>query len=333
MSSLINGLDKRQKEAVLHDEGPLLVLAGAGSGKTRVLTSRIARLVTERKCRASEILAVTFTNKAAREMQERIAKLTSKDLAQLMTVSTFHSFGVKVLREHGPLVGLSKKFTILDDNDRTSTLKTILRNGGRSLAKEDHSEFANIISLAKNGSMEPETFERSNPEDRKASRVYKEYYLALRKRQAVDFDDLLLLPLKIFKEYPRVLKEYRKRYKFISIDEFQDTNTVQMQMAKLLLPCQKIILWCVGDDDQGIYSWRGAEISNILNFSRSFKGAKTVILNRNYRSTEEIVNGAYGVIEKNLERKSKSVKAASGPGHPIITLKADDEIDESRRSS
>lgn len=327
MNSLTKGLDKNQKKAVLHNSGPILVLAGAGSGKTRVLTHRIARLVKEKHCKPSEILALTFTNKAAREMQKRIGSLTSKQAAKAMTVSTFHSFGVKILREHGDKLGLKKGFTILNDNERTSTLKSITRSHTASNSKTKHSDFGTIISLAKNASISQKEYKKQNPDKRKENRIYKAYHATLLKRQAVDFDDLLLLPLQLFRNHPEVLEEYRRKYQFISLDEFQDTNTVQMRLTKLLV-APKNNLMVVGDDDQGIYSWRGAEIENIIYFNTNFKNCVTVILDKNYRSTPEIVGGAYGVIAKNQKRKLKEITAVAPHGNPILTYKADDEIDE-----
>ncbi len=324
MKSLTATLDPNQKKAVLHTKGPLLILAGAGSGKTRVLTFRIARLIKEKHCKAENILAVTFTNKAAKEMRERIAKLTSKKAAQAMTVSTFHSFGARVLRTHGKHIGVSSGFSILSDSERISTLKSIMRTTSTALLKENPNEFGTQISLAKNDSLSPEEFEKQNPDDRKTQRVYANYKAFLKQRQSLDFDDLLLMPLQLFKKHPKVLALYRKKYKFLSIDEFQDTNTVQMQLCNLLAKPHNNIM-VVGDDDQGIYSWRGAKIDNILRFSSKFKGCKTVILDRNYRSVPEIVLGAAGVIARNEVRKLKNIKAVVRSSSPIQTFQADDE--------
>ncbi|MDR0307347.1 MAG: UvrD-helicase domain-containing protein [Chitinispirillales bacterium] len=328
MSKYIQGLNASQKEAVLHNEGPLLVLAGAGSGKTRVLTSRIARLVGEKRCKPEEILAVTFTNKAAREMQERVSQATSKAAAEKMTLCTFHSLGVKILREHGKILGLAKSFTIIDEHERGAVLKGIMRGEGvRGLKSEDPDEFGQRISLAKNASLNPDEYYKDNPEERKLFRVYNSYNKILLKRQTVDFDDLLLMPLQILNSSPSVLAEYRKRYRFISIDEFQDTNAVQMKLASLLCaPANNIMV--VGDDDQGIYSWRGAQIENIISFSSGYKGCKTVVLDKNYRSTSQILNGALAVVSKNRVRKNKEITAAAGEGDPIFHYKGDDEVDE-----
>jgi len=320
-------LDDRQADAVLHTHGPLLVLAGAGSGKTRVLTHRIARLVGEKHCEASEILALTFTNKAAKEMRKRVAGQTSKTEANQMTICTFHSLGVKILREFGQYLKLSANFTILSDNERLSTLKMIMRSSGKTVAQEDPDVFGTAISLAKNGNLSPDAYGDMNPDQRKVVKVYSAYQKMLMKRQSVDFDDLLLLPIKLFTEHPRALEKFRSKYKFISVDEFQDTNTVQMKLTRMIVhPHYNLMV--VGDDDQGIYSWRGAEIENIINFPRHFKGTKTVILNKNYRSTEQIVNGANGVVARNSKRKVKDIISFAGKGEPIVTYKAENELKE-----
>ena len=214
MPDFTKGLNESQKKAVLHDKNPVLVLAGAGSGKTRVLTMRIARLVHEKKCRPEEILAVTFTNKAAREMKERVAELTSKKTADDMTLSTFHSLGVRILREDGEAIGLKRNFTIIDEHEKISTLKGIMRAAGvRGLKDQDPEDFAYKISMAKNSSIDPGKYKEENPDERKISRVYSSYSSVLLKRQTVDFDDLLLLPLQIFNKYPDILAKYQKRFR------------------------------------------------------------------------------------------------------------------------
>ncbi len=328
MSPFTRGLNESQKRAVCHNEGPLLVLAGAGSGKTRVLTMRIARLVHEKRCAPEEILAVTFTNKAAREMKERVAALTSEKIADRMTLCTFHSLGVRILREDGDAIGLAKSFSIIDEHEKISTLKGIMRaNGVRGLKSEDPIEFATRISLAKNGSLDAQEFKKGNPEEGKVARVFSSYSSVMLKRNTVDFDDLLLLPLKIFSGHPGILEKYRQRFAFISIDEFQDTNSVQMKLAALLTHPRNNLM-VVGDDDQGIYSWRGADINNIIGFPSSFKECTTVILDKNYRSTRQILEGAHAVVSRNRVRKIKHIDAVAGTGDPIMHYKADDETDE-----
>lgn len=326
-SSLLAGLNASQKKAVLHNEGPLLVLAGAGSGKTRVLTSRVARLVREKVCRPSNILAVTFTNKAAREMRERLTTLVSARATSAMTVSTFHSFGARVLREHGDVVGLRRSYTILDEHERMSSLRALVRNSSASNEKSQHAEIANRISLLKNASRDPEDLD--DEDGIRTAKVYKAYEASLRKRQSVDFDDLLLLPLKIFQQHPDILKEYQKKYTYVCIDEYQDTNGVQMKLARLLAAPQNNIM-VVGDDDQSIYAWRGADSANVLSFGRTFKGCTTVVLNKNYRSTRQIVDGAMAVVAKNKKRKVKEVKSAAGDGAPIEHYRGEDEVDEAQ---
>lgn len=328
MSDFTSGLNESQKKAVLHNDGPLLVLAGAGSGKTRVLTMRIARLVNEKRCKPEQILAVTFTNKAAREMKDRVASQTSQKIADAMTLSTFHSLGVKILREDGEKIGFHSAFSIIDEHEKIATLKSIMRAAGvRGLKDQDPEEFASKISFAKNSSLDPQQFNGENPDERKLSRVYSSYSTILQKRQTVDFDDLLLLPLQLFIKYPEVLAKYQNRYRYISIDEFQDTNAVQMKLAALLThPLNNIMV--VGDDDQGIYSWRGAEIENILSFPSKFRNCTTVILDQNYRSTHQILAGAHAVVARNRIRKHKHITAVRGEGDPIMHYKGDDEEDE-----
>jgi DNA helicase II / ATP-dependent DNA helicase PcrA len=327
MSSYLSGLNPSQKKAVMHTNGPLLVLAGAGSGKTRVLAVRIARLVKEKICPPSGILAVTFTNKASREMKDRIAKLTSPKAADAMTVCTFHSLGVRILREDGERLGLRGHFSILGDHERVSTIKSVLRTTGRAAKDEDHEQLAVAISLAKNGGLDIDAQEHEETLGIKGKKVFKAYTSMMLKRQAVDFDDLLLLPLRLLEQHPDVLEKYRKRFRFVSIDEFQDTNAVQMRLAQLLAAPKNNIM-AVGDDDQGIYSWRGAVLENILSYPQRFEGCTTVILDQNYRSTRQILEGAHAVVSKNRMRTPKKLVAVVGDGEPIMHYKADDEEEE-----
>ncbi len=328
MSEFTQGLNESQKKAVCHNEGPILVLAGAGSGKTRVLTMRIARLVKQRRSRPDEILAVTFTNKAAKEMKERVAEATSPSAAEKMTLSTFHSLGVKILREHGDAIGLGKSFSIIDEHEKISTLKSIMRaTGVRGLKSEDPMDFATRISLAKNGSYDAKSFKDAEPEERKVGRVFTAYSSIMFKRRCVDFDDLLLLPLQLLTRFPHILAEYQQRFKYISIDEFQDTNTVQMKLATMLAAPRNNLM-VVGDDDQGIYSWRGADVRNIISFGSTFKNCITVILDKNYRSSRQILEGAHAVVARNRIRKVKQITAVAGDGDPIMHYKGDDEEDE-----
>ena len=327
MPSFIQGLNASQTQAVNHTNGPLLVLAGAGSGKTRVLTNRIGRLVQEKKCKSSQILAVTFTNKAATEMQERIARLVSTKAAKTMTISTFHSLGARILREDGAAMGVHKNFTILDDHQRLAMVKEVIRSAGGKSLKDKHEEIGSAISLAKNASLEEAGVNKDELITARFPRIYKAYRSMTIKRQTIDFDDLLLLPLRLLEQHPDILGKYREKYSFLSIDEFQDTNTVQLKLA-LLLSAPKNNIMAVGDDDQGIYSWRGADINNILSFPQHFPGCKRIVLDTNYRSTRNILDGAMAVVSHNRKRTIKQIVAAQGDGAPITLYKADDEEEE-----
>jgi DNA helicase II / ATP-dependent DNA helicase PcrA len=327
MPSYTQGLNESQKQAVLHTNGPLLVLAGAGSGKTRVLTNRIARLVHEKKCKSSQILAVTFTNKAAMEMQQRMARLVSAKAAKTMTIATFHSLGARILREDGQHVGVHKNFTILDDHQRLAIVKEILRSSGGKSLQEKHEEIGVAISLAKNSSLEENNPSQDEAVTQRFPKIYKAYRAVSLKRQTIDFDDLLLLPLRLFERRPDILEKYREQYSFFSIDEFQDTNTVQLKLA-LLLSAPKNNIMAVGDDDQGIYSWRGADINNILSFPVHFPGCTKIVLDTNYRSTRNILEGAMAVVSHNRKRTLKHITAAAGDGEAITLFKADDEEEE-----
>jgi len=327
MSKFLQGLNPSQQKVVSHNKGPLLVLAGAGSGKTRVLTSRIARLVYDKMCKPSQILAVTFTNKASAEMQERIAKMATRPAAKAMTVCTFHSLGAKILREHGSAIGISKSFTILDDHQRNAMIKEVVRNAGSVKLVEKHEEFGWAISMAKNTSADPDQFELDHPQTPRFKRIFEAYRLQSIKRQTIDFDDLLLLPLQLFEGHADILQKFRDRYSFISIDEFQDTNSVQLKIARLIASPHNNIM-AVGDDDQGIYSWRGADIENIISFPSFFPDTTTIVLDTNYRSTRPIVEAALAVVGRNRKRTIKKINAAAGEGDLITLYKGEDELGE-----
>jgi DNA helicase II / ATP-dependent DNA helicase PcrA len=327
MSQFLRGLNKSQQQAVLHNHGPLLVLAGAGSGKTRVLTNRIARLVHERICKPSQILAVTFTNKAALEMQERVRAMVSAQAAKAMTLATFHSLGARILRESGEAIGIHRNFTILDDHQRQAIIKEVVRSAGGVKLVDKHDEIGAAISLAKNTSLDVEAYERKHADTPRFKRIYEAYRSRSLKCQTIDFDDLLLLPLSLLEQHADVLETYRNRFIFISIDEFQDTNSVQLKLARLLAAPGNNIM-AVGDDDQGIYSWRGADIDNILSFGVHFPGCVKAVLDTNYRSTTTILRAALAVVETNRKRTPKSISAVGGTGEPIIVYKADDETEE-----
>ena len=329
MADYLTGLNDSQKNAVQHTEGPLLVLAGAGSGKTRVLTNRIARLVTLKKCKPSEILALTFTNKAAEEMRQRLGENVGKKPAAAMTVSTFHSFGVKILRESGSALGLPKNFGIIAEYDRLALLKTLMRGCGKSAQEKDPDYYGAAISRAKNAALDPFDHLIQTQADRAVMKIYKGYEAMLKQRHQLDFDDLLLTPVRLFNNHPAVLEEFRSKYSFISIDEFQDTNPVQLQLA-LMLAAPRNNIMVVGDDDQGIYSWRGATIDNIILFGSNFPTCTTVILNKNYRSTRTILSAAMAVVERNHRRTAKDITTAAGDGALLCHYKADDEEDEAQ---
>jgi superfamily I DNA/RNA helicase len=327
MSKFLAGLNTSQQKAVSHDKGPLLVLAGAGSGKTRVLANRVARLVHEKVCAPSRILAITFTNKASLEMQERISKMAGARMAAAMTICTFHSLGARILREHGEAIGIRKSFSIMDDHQRNAAIKEIVRSAGSVKLVEKHEEIGRSISFLKNTSLDPEKYEQDNPQTPRFKRIFDAYRQHSIKRQAVDFDDLLLLPMQLFEQHADILDIYRKRFGFISVDEFQDTNSVQLKLCRLLAaPANNIM--AVGDDDQGIYSWRGADIENILSFKTHFPKCTTVVLDVNYRSTTPILEAALAVVGKNRKRTIKNITAAAGDGEPITVYKADDETEE-----
>ncbi|HZJ01890.1 MAG TPA: UvrD-helicase domain-containing protein, partial [Gemmatimonadaceae bacterium] len=275
-------LNPAQREAVLHFEGPLLVIAGAGSGKTRVLTTRIARLIKHHGVDPSRILAVTFTNKAAGEMRDRIAKLVDSDLKG-MWCGTFHAIGARMLRSHAACVGRTPSFTIYDEDDTLGVVKRIMERVGISPKQWTPRSIASLISDARNALVPPAEYEAValDPLSRAAASVYKELEGALRAANAVTFDDLLVLPVQVLRENPDVLDKYSGKFQFILVDEYQDTNRAQFQFIKLLGKGHGNVS-VVGDDDQSIYGWRGADIRNILDFEKEFTSAKIVRLEENY---------------------------------------------------
>ena len=320
-------LNNKQLEAVNHKEGPCLVLAGAGSGKTRVLTNRIVKLI-EDGIRPQNILAITFTNKAAREMRERV-KNSIGDIADTIFIGTFHSFGLKVLRESGSVIGYDKNITILDRDDTTSLVKRFLKELNYDTEKYPVKYILNKISFAKNEGLTPENFEQfaKIDMDKAACAVYKKYEEALKRSNSVDFDDLLILPLKIFKTSDEVLDHYQEHYQYILVDEYQDTNMVQYDLCKTLSEKYRN-LFVVGDMDQSIYSFRFANYKNVLNFERDYKDAKTIVLDENYRSTNNILKAANEVIKNNTERKEKNLYSNNGDGDLVKYIRCETEIDE-----
>ncbi len=317
----LDGLNDKQLEAVLHIDGPCLVLAGAGSGKTRVLTTRIARLI-DCGIPSYNILAITFTNKAAKEMKERLEVLVPGNYS---FVGTFHSLGVRILRENAGVLGYDKNYSIIDSDDALSIVKKIMK-GMSYIPKDITPSFVrNKISNIKNDMLSDDDIDKyySSGNDNFVKEVYYEYQSILRKNNSVDFDDLLLLPVKMFMEHKDILESYQDRFKYILIDEYQDTNEVQYKFSKLLARKYKNI-FIVGDPDQSIYMFRGANFRNILNFEKDYKDSKVISLEENYRSTNNILEAANSVIRNNKERKDKNLWSSKGEGPKIKYLRAYD---------
>ena len=313
----LEGLNPEQKLAIETLDGPVLVLAGAGTGKTRVLTTRIAHILAGGRAYPSQILAVTFTNKAAREMKERIGGYVGDAIEGMPWLGTFHSIGVRILRKHHELVGLKSGFTILDTDDQIRLLKQVIEAENIDKDRWPARQLAGLIDDWKNRGLTPqkvpqgEAFAFANGQ---GAKIYAAYQARLKELNAVDFGDLLLEGLRLFQEHPDVLAEYHRKFRFILVDEYQDTNVVQYLWLRLLAQGSPN-LCCVGDDDQSIYGWRGADVDNILRFDADFPGAKVIRLERNYRSTGHILAAASGLIAHNKGRLGK-------------TLFTDDEIGE-----
>lgn len=326
----IDSLNSAQREAVLTTEGPLLVLAGAGSGKTRVLTFRIAHMLGDLGVKPWQVLAITFTNKAAAEMRERLAALIPSG-TRGMWVCTFHAMCVRMLREDADLLGYTGQFTIYDDGDSKRMVRDIMQALGIEQKQFPINMIRSKISSAKNAMIGPEDMLKSadSPNDKKAAQVYLELERRLRAANAMDFDDLLVRTLELLRTRPEVLDKYQERFRYISVDEYQDTNHVQYEIANLLAAKYQNLM-VVGDDDQSIYSWRGADITNILDFEKDFKNCKTVKLEQNYRSTGHILSAANAVVRHNSQRKDKRLFTAEGDGEKIQAFQASDERDEGR---
>ncbi len=326
----IDSLNPAQREAVLTTEGPLLVLAGAGSGKTRVLTFRIAHMLGDLGVRPWQVLAITFTNKAAAEMRERLTALIPSG-TRGMWVCTFHAMCVRMLREDADLLGYTGQFTIYDDDDSKRMVRDIMQALGIEQKQFPINMIRSKISSAKNAMIGPEDMLKSadSPNDKKAAQVYLELERRLRAANAMDFDDLLVRTLELLRTRPEVLDKYQERFRYISVDEYQDTNHVQYEIANLLAAKYQNLM-VVGDDDQSIYSWRGADITNILDFEKDFKNCKTVKLEQNYRSTGHILSAANAVVRHNSQRKDKRLFTAEGDGEKIQAFQASDERDEGR---
>ena len=306
--SIYDTLNEVQREAVFHTEGPLLVLAGAGSGKTRVLTHRIAYLIEEKGVNPWNILAITFTNKAAGEMRERVDKIVGFG-AESIWVSTFHSSCVRILRRHIESLGYTTNFTIYDSDDQRTLMRQVLKTLEIDPKLYKDRAMLGFISTAKNELVTAAEFELNAGGDfrqKKVAQIYKEYQSQLKKNNALDFDDLIMKTVELFQNNPEVLDYYQERFKYIMVDEYQDTNTAQFKLVSLLAGKYRN-LCVVGDDDQSIYKFRGANIGNILNFEKSYPGASVIKLEQNYRSSQNIVNAANEVIRNNRGAKSTTL--------------------------
>jgi DNA helicase-2/ATP-dependent DNA helicase PcrA len=326
-------LNTPQQEAVLTTEGPVLMLAGAGTGKTAALTARLAHLVAMRKAWPSEILCVTFTNKAAREMRERVARHIGDAVEGMPWLGTFHSIGAKMLRRHAELVGLQSNYTIIDTDDQLRLLKQLIRDQDLDEKRWPPRQLAGLIDRWKNRGLNPgdlDAVENESYANGRGQEFYTLYQDRLKALNACDFGDLLLHMLNILRREPEVLKLYQKRFKYILVDEYQDTNQVQYLWLRLLAQERKNIC-VVGDDDQSIYSWRGAEVANILRFEKDFPGCKVVKLEQNYRSTPHILGAASGLINANSERIGKTLWTEHEGGDPVRIIGVWDAPEEARR--
>ena len=317
----MNSLNEQQQIAVEHQDGPMLVLAGAGSGKTKVLTSRIATLI-DKGVSPANILAITFTNKAAKEMKQRVYNMIGTD-ANYIQISTFHSLGLKIIKENYEFLGYEKNFIILDSDDTLTVVKKLMKDLNMNPKYYNARDIRNKISSAKNELITPEKMKRIEF-DEKIVLLYKKYCEKLKLGNSVDFDDLLILPIKLFKLSDSILNSYQERYKYVLIDEYQDTNEAQYIFSKLL--CQKYKnIFVVGDNDQAIYAFRGANYKNILNFEKDYPDCKTILLEKNYRSTQTILNAANSVIKHNKLRKDKKLWSNNDIGNKVKYIKTDDE--------
>ena len=327
MHPLLNGMNDRQAEAVQTTEGPLLIMAGAGSGKTRVLTHRIAYLIDEKMVNPWNILAITFTNKAAREMRERAEKLKTE--AQDCLIATFHSMCVRILRREADHIGYNRNFTIVDPGEQRTLMKRILKNLNLDPKKWNERAILGTISNAKNDLIDEVAYANlaGDMYTEIVAKCYTAYQKELRQSEAMDFDDLIMLTLRLFDQNPDVLTYYQQRYQYIHVDEYQDTNHAQYQLVKLLASRFKNIC-VVGDADQSIYGWRGADIQNILDFEKDYPEAKVVLLEENYRSTKIILQAANEVIQNNRNRRPKNLWTQNEDGEEIVYYRANDEQDE-----
>jgi DNA helicase II / ATP-dependent DNA helicase PcrA len=329
-SPLLAPLNPVQREAVLNTEGPVLIVAGAGSGKTRILTHRIAHLIRDKKAAPGSILAITFTNKAAQEMADRIESLIGSRISRAMWVLTFHSTCARILRREHALIGLPSHFSIYDEADSERVVKMALDAAGVDPKRFPPKAVLAAIRRAKDGLLGARDFADAagNWYERQVADLYLEYERRLAAAGAVDFDDLILRTVRLFRDHPQVLEHYQERFRYILIDEYQDTNRAQYHLVNLLASKHRNIC-VVGDADQGIYSWRGATIQNLLDFEHDYPDAEEFILDQNYRSTRTILEVANALIEHNLQRKPKHLWTDADHGTPVIRFRAEDEHDES----
>lgn len=325
---MFDNLNETQKEAVTTTEGPLLVLAGAGSGKTRVLTTRIAYLIGEANVNPGEILAITFTNKAANEMKERVINMLG-NLAYKIQISTFHSFGLSIIKDNYQAIGYESNFTILDSDDSLTIIKKILKDINLDANIYNPKNIKNQISSAKNELIDAEGYNKFvfSEFEKVVQKVYKIYENKLVVNNSLDFDDLLMKPIQLFNANPDILKKYQERFKYVLIDEYQDTNEAQYILTKLISDKYKNIC-VVGDPDQSIYAFRGSNYQNILNFEKDYKNAKVITLDKNYRSTKNILSVANNVIKNNKQRKDKELWTDNDDGNKVIYYRAENEKDE-----
>ncbi|GAA0460190.1 DNA helicase PcrA [Alkalibacillus silvisoli] len=330
MNEILDSMNAEQREAVKYTEGPLLVMAGAGSGKTRVLTHRIAYLLREKGVQPYNILAITFTNKAAREMKDRVEKLVGSDAKDII-MSTFHSLCVRILRRDGDRIGIDRNFAIYDATDQKTAVKEALRVQNLDPKQFDPRSVQFAISQAKNQLITPKVMKQqaNNVHEEKIALLYDTYETILRKNSALDFDSLIMETFFLFDRVPEVLRYYQNRFQYIHVDEYQDTNKAQYQLVQKL--AERFGNICVvGDSDQSIYKWRGADIYNILSFENDYSNAKTILLEQNYRSTKTILQAANDVIENNLSRKPKELWTDNDGGKNIRLFEARDERQEAR---
>jgi DNA helicase-2/ATP-dependent DNA helicase PcrA len=329
MNSLLEGMNDKQAEAVSTTEGPLLIMAGAGSGKTRVLTHRVAHLINDLNVRPWRILAITFTNKAAREMKERIAQLVDEADAKDVWVATFHALAVRILRRDIDKLGYNRDFTIIDAGAQRTLVKRIMRDLNIDSEKYDPRSMLSAISNAKNAMQTVDKYTElaGTPFEEMVAKVYREYQRQLSLSMSVDFDDLIMLTIELLKQEPEVLAYYQEKFLYIHVDEYQDTNDAQYELITLLAAKHRNLA-VVGDSDQSIYGWRGANMQIILNFSKDYKDAKTVMLEQNYRSTQTILDAANAVIANNSERIAKNLWTDNGMGDKITYYRGQTDKDE-----